>query len=126
MGAIAAHELEEFLRSKRSVERKGKRTVIQTARGAAFVATETAKQRRVDKLFKDLAEGGGGGGKVSTGSGKDVAGRHARRVQELEDVVEALKKVVEKQQGELAGRRGRAAAAARGSSAGCRRAPRGL
>ena len=74
-------------------------------------------QRRVDKLFKDLAEGGGGGGggKVSTGSGKDVAGRHARRVQELEDVVEALKKVVEKQQGELAGLRGQAAAAARGN-----------
>jgi hypothetical protein len=35
MGATAAHELEEFLRSKRSVERKGKRTVIQTSRGAA-------------------------------------------------------------------------------------------
>ena len=74
-------------------------------------------QRRVDRLFKDLAEGGGGGGggKVSTGSGKDAAGRHARRVQELEDVVEALKKVVEKQQGELAGLRGQAAAAARGN-----------
>jgi len=55
MGAIAAHELEEFLRSKRSVERKGKRTVIQTARGAAFVATETAKQRRVDKLRRERA-----------------------------------------------------------------------
>lgn len=55
MGAIAAHELEEFLRSKRSVERKGKRTVIQTARGAAFVATETAKQRRADKLRRERA-----------------------------------------------------------------------
>lgn len=55
MGAVAAHELEEFLRSKRSVERKGKRTVIQTARGAAFVATETAKQRRADKLRRERA-----------------------------------------------------------------------
>ena len=36
-------------------------------------------------------------------------------MQELEDVVEALKKVVEKQQGELAGLRGQAAAAARGN-----------
>lgn len=73
-------------------------------------------QRRVDRLFKDLAEGATSGGKGSTGAGgKDVAGRHARRVQELEDVVEALKKVVEKQQGELAGLRGQAAAAARGN-----------
>ncbi len=53
MGAGAARELEEFLRSKRSVERKGKRTVIQTARGAAFAATETAKQRRADKLRRE-------------------------------------------------------------------------
>ena len=73
-------------------------------------------QRRVDRLFKDLAEGGGG---VLAASGgylaAAAAGRHARRVQELEDVVEALKKVVEKQQGELAGLRGQAAAAARGN-----------
>ena len=56
MGATAAHELEEFLRSKRSVERKGKRTVIQTSRGAAFVASETAKQRRSDKLRRERAQ----------------------------------------------------------------------
>ena len=68
-------------------------------------------QRRVDKLFKDLAEGAAAAAARFHRGGKDVAGRHARQVQELEDVVEALKKVVEKQQGELAGLRGQAAAA---------------
>jgi centrosomal protein CEP290 len=70
-------------------------------------------QRRVDRLFKDLAEGGGVA--KAPGHGKDAGGKHQRRTQELEDVVEALKKVVEKQQGELAGLRGQAAAAARGN-----------
>ena len=70
-------------------------------------------QRRVDRLFKDLAEGRGNA--KASGHGKDAAGKHQRRTQELEDVVEALKKVVEKQQGELAGLRGQAAAAARGN-----------
>ena len=65
-------------------------------------------QRRIDRLFK---------GAPDPVKGSDVASprQPPRRVQELEDVVEALKKVVERQQSELAAVRGQAAAGARGT-----------
>ena len=64
-------------------------------------------QRRLDRLFRGERERDGGDG----ASGVAAATRRAR---ELEDVVEALKKVVEKQQSEIAAVRGQAAAKERG------------
>ena len=81
------------------------------ALGLKFEAEQAAAradrmQRRVDELFR--------GGVIATPSPMPP-GKAAKRAQELEDVVEALKKVVEKQQSELAATRGRAAAASRGA-----------
>ena len=67
-------------------------------------------QRRLDELF-----GGRGLEKEKAPlSGRDAA---SRRAQELEDVVDALKKVVEKQQTELSTLRARLASAARSADA---------
>ena len=60
-------------------------------------------QRRLDELFR-------GGTEKGSVSSRDAA---SRRAQELEDVVDALKKVVEKQQSELSSLRARLASAAR-------------
>ena len=60
-------------------------------------------QRRLDELFR-------GGTEKGSVSSRDAA---SRRAQELEDVVDALKKVVEKQQSELSSLRTRLASAAR-------------
>ena len=81
------------------------------ALGLKFEAEQAAARadrmrRRVDELFR--------GGVIATPAPMPP-GKAAKRAQELEDVVEALKKVVEKQQSELAATRGRAAAAARGA-----------
>ena len=50
MGSEAAAGMEKFLRDKRSVVRHGKRTVVQTAKGAAFTTQAAVKQRRTEKL----------------------------------------------------------------------------
>ena len=50
MGSEAAAGMEKFLRDKRSVVRHGKRTVMQTAKGAAFTTQAALKQRRTEKL----------------------------------------------------------------------------
>ena len=81
------------------------------ALGLKFEAEQAAAradrmQRRVDELFR---------GGVIASPAPMPPGKAAKRAQELEDVVEALKKVVEKQQSELAATRGRAAAASRGA-----------
>jgi len=65
-------------------------------------------QRRLDELFR--RPGSAGGFEKGSVSGRDAA---SRRAQELEDVVDALKKVVEKQQSELSSLRARLASAAR-------------
>lgn len=55
MGAEAAAGMEKFLRDKRCVVRQGKRTVVQTAKGAAFTKQAAAKQRRTEKLKRERA-----------------------------------------------------------------------
>ena len=82
------------------------------ALGLKFEAEQAAAradrlQRRVDQLFRGASE---------EAARRPVApGAASASARELEDVVEALKRVVEKQQSELAAARGAAAMAARGA-----------
>lgn len=83
------------------------------ALGLRFEAEQaTTRAERLQRRLDDLFRGGGNNGGSS--SGRDAS---SRRAQELEDVVGALKKVVEKQQSELAASRARLATAAKGADA---------
>ena len=54
-GAGASRDLESFGRDKRSQFRDGKRTVVQTAVGAAHAAREAEKRKRAEKLRRERA-----------------------------------------------------------------------
>jgi|AntAceMinimDraft_1070359.scaffolds.fasta_scaffold09667_5 hypothetical protein len=51
----ALADMERFMRDKRSVIRNGKRTVVQTVKGAAFHSLAAAKVRRTEKLKRERA-----------------------------------------------------------------------
>lgn len=53
LAAGAAADIEKFARDRRSVRRNGKRTVVQTAKGAAFATEASAKQRRKEHLKRE-------------------------------------------------------------------------
>jgi centrosomal protein CEP290 len=82
------------------------------ALGLKFEAEQAVS--RADRLQRRLNELFNGGGTTGASSSRDGS---SRRALELEDVVDALKKVVEKQQGELSAARARLATVSRAGDA---------